>query len=51
MWHSVSEGPIWLFLETEILRKIGEMVKKSEKKIFLILECYATKSTPMLAEY
>ncbi len=31
IWHSVGKGPIWLFLETEILRKIDEMVKKSKK--------------------
>ncbi len=31
MWHSVGKGPIWLFLETKILRKIGEMVKKAKK--------------------
>ncbi len=36
MWHSVSKGPIWSFLETEILRKIGEMVKKTKKIIFHI---------------
>ncbi len=34
LWHSVSKGPIWSFLETEILRKIGKMVKKSKKMIF-----------------
>ncbi len=39
MWHSVGKGPIWSFLETEILRKIGEMVKKSEKMISLVLAC------------
>ncbi len=32
MWHSVGKRPIWLFVETEILRKIGGMVKKSKKK-------------------
>ncbi len=31
MWHSKSKGPIWSLLETEILRKIGEIVKKSKK--------------------
>ncbi len=30
MWHSVGKGPIWSF--PGILRKIGEMVKKSKKK-------------------
>ncbi len=35
MWHSAGKGPIWLFLETEKLRKIGEMVKKLKKMIFL----------------
>ncbi len=30
MWHSVGKGPIWSFPETEILRKINEMVKKIE---------------------
>ncbi len=34
MWRSVSKGPIWSFLETEILRKIDEMVKKLKKKDF-----------------
>ncbi len=28
MWHSIGKRPIWAFLETEISRKIGEMVKK-----------------------
>ncbi len=28
MWHFVGKGPIWSFLETEILKKIGEIVKK-----------------------
>ncbi len=36
MWHSISKGPIWSFLETEILRKISEMVKKPQKMMFLI---------------
>ncbi len=39
MWHSTGKGPIWSFLEMEILRKIGEMVKKLKKIIFLILAC------------
>ncbi len=39
LWHSVGTGPNWSFLETEILRKIGEMVKKLKKKIFLISVC------------
>ncbi len=34
MWHSGGKGPIWSFLEMEILRKIGKMVKKSKKKGF-----------------
>ncbi len=37
MWHSIGKGPIWSFLETETLRKTGEMVKKLKKIIFLIL--------------
>ncbi len=41
----------WSFLETEILRKIGEMVKKLEKNFFLILASEATRNTLMLAEY
>ncbi len=28
MWHSVGKGPIRSFLEMEILRKIGKIVKK-----------------------
>ncbi len=28
MWHSIGKEPIWSFLEMEILRKIGEIVKK-----------------------
>ncbi len=36
MWHSVGEGPILSFLKMEMLRKIGEMVKKLKKMIFLI---------------
>ncbi len=31
MWHSVGKGPIWWFLETEILRKISETVKNLKK--------------------
>ncbi len=34
MWHSIGKGPIWSFLEMEILRKIGEMLKKWKKKDF-----------------
>ncbi len=34
MWHSVGEGAIWSLLEMEILRKIGEMVKKLKKNDF-----------------
>ncbi len=34
MWHSVGKGLIWSFPETEILSKIGEMVKKLKKKDF-----------------
>ncbi len=36
MWHSIGKGPIWSFLETEILRKIGEMVKKSKWSISVV---------------
>ncbi len=32
MWHSVDKGPIWSFLQMEIFRKMGEMVKKLKKK-------------------
>ncbi len=39
MWHSIGKGPIWSFLETEILRRIGEVEKKLKKMIFLILVC------------
>ncbi len=38
MWHFIGKGPIWSVLEKEILQKIGEMVKKLKKIIFLILE-------------
>ncbi len=34
IWHSVGKGAIWSFLETEILRKTGEIVKKLKKKRF-----------------
>ncbi len=34
MWHSIGRGPIWSFLGMEILRKIGEMVKKIGKNDF-----------------
>ncbi len=29
MWHSVGKGPIWSFLETAILRGMGEMCSKN----------------------
>ncbi len=35
MWYSVGKGPIWSFLEMEILRKIGKIAKKSKKNYFL----------------
>ncbi len=38
MWHFIGKGPIWSVLETEIWKKIGEMVKKLKRIIFLILE-------------
>ncbi len=28
MWHSIGKGPIWSFLETVILRKVGEMINE-----------------------
>ncbi len=34
MWCSVVKGPIWLFLETERVRKTREMIKKWKKKGF-----------------
>ncbi len=36
LWHFIGKGPIWSVLETEILKKIREMVKKLKKIIFLI---------------
>ncbi len=34
MWHFIGIGPTWSVLETEIWRKIGEMVNKLKKKDF-----------------
>ncbi len=31
MWHPVGKGPIWSFVETKILGKIGKTFKKSKK--------------------
>ncbi len=45
MWHFIGKGPDWSVLETEILRKIGEMVKKLKKMIFLILECWPPETS------
>ncbi len=50
MWHSAGKGPIWSFLETEILRKVDEMVKKSKKKDFPYFEVLGHQKHPMWAE-
>ncbi len=46
MWNSIGKGPIWSFLEIKILRKIGEMVKKS-KKLFSLFWCIRPPETPL----
>ncbi len=46
MWRSIGKGPIWSFLETEILREIGEMVEKSKKK-FSLFWCVRPRETPL----
>ncbi len=48
MLHSVGKGPIWLFLEMETLRKIGEIVKKfKKKKRFSLFWCVMPLETPV----
>ncbi len=46
MWHSIGKGPIWSFLETEILRKIGEIVEES-KKLFSVFWQVRAPETPL----
>ncbi len=46
MQHSIGKGPTWSFLETEILRKIGEMVKTS-KKLFSLFWSVGLPETPL----
>ncbi len=47
MWHSVGKGIIWSFLETEILRKLGEMIKKSQEKRFSFFWRVRPTETPL----
>ncbi len=50
MCHSEGKVHIWSFLETEILRKIGEMDKKF-KKNFPFFGVLGHQKHPMLADY
>ncbi len=47
MLHFIGKGPIWSVLQTEILRKIEEMVKKSKKKRFSSFWSVRPPETPL----